>query len=307
NADIERYSKYSRGNTVSHKAEGLFQYNLRGGLSFEVLDQFLASHDAWGSGISQELDKYRSNLANFIVTYDLSDRVKLRVDYANFLVNYTASRNAFRDRDDNVISGYVYYKFKPKTALFAEYEFADIEYRNDVLSNSMEHHYYGGLQWDITAKTKGSVKAGYGVKDFRNPQIDTGDYFIMEAQMDYAFTPKTSLMLKGARKTEETNISTTNYIVSNSVELEYLQRLTAKILGDIRLYYAHDAYKGDLTFFGETKERKDRYFSGALAFQYKFREWLEMDAGYVYSLRDSSFSDFDYTNNTVFLRVIGSL
>jgi len=45
NADIELYSNESSLNGVSHKAEGLFQYNLRGGLSFELVDQFLASHD----------------------------------------------------------------------------------------------------------------------------------------------------------------------------------------------------------------------------------------------------------------------
>ena len=166
NADIELYSRETSGNIVNHKLEGLLQYNLRGGLTFELIDQFLASHDLRGTGISSELDKFRTNLADFIVTYNLGERFMLRLDYANYFVDYTASRNDFRDRNDNTVSAYLFYLFRPKTSLFYEYEFVDVSYVDNILSNSAEHHSFLGVQWDVTAKSKGSVKAGYGLKDF---------------------------------------------------------------------------------------------------------------------------------------------
>jgi hypothetical protein len=229
NADIERYSKYTSGNTIDHKLGGILQYKLRGGLSMELVDQFLASHDIWGTGISTELDKFKSNLSNVILTYDFSKKFKFRIDYSNFLVHYDASRNKFRDRDDNAISGYIFYKFKPKTSVFVEYQFIDIKYNEGILFNSQEHHYFGGLQWDITAKSRGSIKAGYGIKDFSSSTSGNSKDFILEAQIDHNFTPKTSLMLKASRRTNETNISTTDFILSNSVEAKYMQRLTGKI------------------------------------------------------------------------------
>lgn len=305
-ADIEKFSKYSSEDTVNHKAEGLLQYNFRGGLSAEMIDQFIKSHDARGTGLSTELDKFRSNLINVILTYDLSDRLRFRMDYANFLVDYEASRNDFRDRDDNAVSGYVFYKFKPKTSFFIEYEFVDIRYDKNVLSNSREHHYFGGLQWDITAKSKGSVKAGYGKKDFISSS-ESGEHFILEVQLDHHFTPKTSLVMKASRKTYETNISTTDYILSNTVEAEYIQRLTGKITGHVNLSYMRDEYKGDLTFAGETKERRDDFYRGSFALQYEFKEWLKTDIGYIYDRRQSNFSDFDYTSNIVFARILGTL
>jgi len=307
NADIEMYSRESSFDSINHKAEGLFQYNLRGGLSFELVDQFLASHDVFGTGISTHLDRYRNNLANFITRYETSDRLMFRLDYSNYLVNYTSSRNNFRDRDDNSISAYVFYKFRPKTSLFYEYEFIDIAYSDNVLSDSNEHHHFFGIQWDVSAKSKGSIKAGYGLKDFSSPGFKNSNDFIMEAQIDHKFTPKTSLILKASRKTNETNITTTDYILSDSVEADYLQKLTGKISAGILLGYTHDTYHGDVTLGGETKTLTDNYYTGALAFQYKFKEWLEMDAGYVINLRDSSFSDLDYTSNKLFLRVTGSL
>src|SRR4030042_1111632 len=306
-ADIERFSKYSSENVTSHKLEGLFQYNLRGGLSIELVDQYLASHAIRGTGISSELDKYKTNLANLILTYDALEKIKFRIDYSNFLVNYDASRNDYRDRDDNAFSGYIFYKFQPKTSVFIEYDFIDINYDESALFDSKEYHYFGGLQWDMTAKSKGSVKAGYGVKNFSVSSIGDAKDFILEAQIDHQFTPKTSVKVKASRKTNETNISTTDFILSNNIEVQYLQRLTGKITGDVNFSYTNDSYKGNLTFGGETKERKDDTFRGAFALRYKFTEWLQLDTGYIYTKRGSNFSDFDYTSNIVFIRIAGSL
>ena len=306
-ADIERFSKYSSENVTSHKLEGLFQYNLRGGLSIELVDQYLASHDIRGTGISSELDKYKTNLSNLILTYDALEKIKFRIDYSNFLVNYDASRNDFRDRADNAFSGYIFYKFQPKTSVFIEYDFIDISYDESALLDSKEYHYFGGLQWDVTAKSKGSVKAGYGVKNFSVSSIGDAKDFIVEAQIDHQFTPKTSVKIKASRRTNETNISTTDFILSNNIEVAYLQRLTGKITGDVNFSYTNDSYKGNLTFGGETKERKDDTFRGAFALRYKFKEWLNLDTGYIYTKRDSNFSDFDYTTNIIFIRITGSL
>jgi hypothetical protein len=309
NADIEQYAKESSENAVSQKAAGFFQYNLRGGLTLEVLDQFIKSYDnrATTTTLTNELDKYWDNLTSFTGTYDVSDRVQFRIDYSHFIVDYLADRNDFRNRNDNAFSGYLFYRFRPKTSLFAEYEFIDIRYDKDTLSNSREHHFFGGIQWDITAKSKGSIKAGYGKKEFTHSGIADSNDFILEAQIDHKLTAKTSLLLKASRRTEETNISTTNYIISDSVGVAYLHRLTAKLTADINVEYGHDKYNGDVTLNGETGSLSDHYWSGAFALQYKFREWLGADAGYIYGRRSSDFSEFDYITNIIFLRITGSL
>jgi polysaccharide biosynthesis protein VpsM len=308
NADLEFFSRHSSENTVNHKLEGLLQYNLRGGLSLALLDQFIVSHDDRGTGISTRLDKYKTNAAHLTATYEPFERFRFRVDYTNFLVDYNASRNDFRDRIDNGIAVYAFYKLKPKTSVFVEYDYVNIDYDKRVSwLDSREHHYFGGLQWDITAKSKGSVKAGYGVKDFVDRDLRDGNYFTMEAKIDYKFTAKTSLILTAARETNETNIAGTGYILTNRIGLEYLQKLTGKITGDIRLSYEEDDYRGNFFIDGEKKHLRDRYYSGAFAIQYKFREWLETDVGYLYTRRNSNVSDFDYISNIVFLRITGSL
>ncbi len=109
------------------------------------------------------------------------------------------------------------------------------------------------------------------------------------------------------RRTNETNIATTDFILSNKLEAEYIQRVTGKITADIKLIYENDTYNGALTFSGETKEREDNYFYGIFSLQYDFKEWLKTNIGYIYARRDSNFSDFDYTANSIFFRITGAL
>jgi hypothetical protein len=114
-------------------------------------------------------------MADLIVTYNAGERFMLRLDYANYFVDYTAFRNGFRDRNDNTVSAYVFYRVRPRTSLFYEYEFVDVGYSDNVLSDSAEHHSFLGVQWDVTAKSKGSVKAVTAL-NFSNPIKNSNDF-----------------------------------------------------------------------------------------------------------------------------------
>ncbi len=50
-----------------------------------------------------------------------------------------------------------------------------------------------------------------------------------------------------------------------------------------------NAYHRELTFGGRTKKLKDDYITGMLALQYKFKEWLEMDTGYLFEQEEFEF------------------
>jgi polysaccharide biosynthesis protein VpsM len=304
-ADIELFAQNSSQNTVSHRVEGLFQYNLKGGVTLEVMDKYLMSHDVRGTGVSDKLDKFNTNLGSIVLYYDTRSKMQFRVDYTNFLVNYDAARNKFRDRHDNAFSGYSFYKVSPKTSLFVEYDFIDIGYESDSLSNSKEHHFWGGIDWNITAKSTGRVKAGYGIKDFSRSSSDDAKDFIFEAQIDHKFTPKTSIVLKALRKTNETNITTTDYMITTGGGVDYLQRITGRLFLSARLAYWNELYQEDLTYQGDTKEREDDIWEAGIALRYDIKEWLKFDIGYLYTNRDSNFSEFDYTTNSVFFGLKG--
>lgn len=306
-ADIELYSRNASENTVRHRIQGRIEYMFRGGLSLGITDEYLISHDDRGKGVPDNtLQKYRSNLFNASVKYDTGRKLMVKASYSNLMVSYDATRNRFMKRTDNAFSGYLFYKFRPKTALFVQYEFIDIDYAEKQLSDSTEHNLWAGIEWDATAKTRGVLKAGYGFKSF-DSRVSELRSFILESRLEYRLTSKTSFSLMAWRKTNETDIEGTDYIVSTGVRLGYQHKLTSKLTDFVHVSYIYDHYYGDFTFGGRTGERRDSYTSATIGLRYEFRAWLNSEAGYIFSRRDSNFSDFDYTNNTFYFRINSSL
>jgi hypothetical protein len=157
----------------------------------------------------------------------------------------------------------------------------------------------------VTVKTRGTVRLGYGWRD-----MDRGedrDEFIGEVRLDHSFTPKTSAYLLFTRRIEETDIAETQNLLTHRVQIGYRQLLTQRLTGTADLYYYRDSYRGDITFGGVTDERDDDYYGTRLTLGYRFRSWLTAGLGYYYLERNSNFSAFDYTNNTVYLTVTAAL
>lgn len=306
-ADIELYSRHSSENTVKHRVQARLDYRMVGGLSFTLSDEYLISHDDRGKGISNSLDKFHTNSFNAVVRYDTGRKLMLKAAYSNFMVRYDASGSSFMKRTDNAFSWYVSYRFRPKTSIFAGYEFIDVNYAQNTVSNSREYNLWTGMEWDITTKTRGIIKAGYGTKKFADHTIRKNNTLILEGNIQYRLTAKTSLNLMAWRKTNETDISGTYFILSNGIKIGYLHKLTSKISDFAGFSYIKDRYKGDFTLDGRTDERTDNYYTLSFGLQYEFRKWFSSELGYIYSKRDSNFSEYDYSNNTFYFKLNSSM
>jgi polysaccharide biosynthesis protein VpsM len=305
-ADIELFSHYSSENNVSHRLEGQLKYRLSGGLGIALQDQYLVAYDDRGTGFTQPLSKYQSNLSNLVVEYDTRHKTLVRVGFTNFIVDYDQSENSFRNRMDNVLSASVFYSIRPRIALFGEYEFVDIQYDQNSLLDGKEQHFFGGLRWNVSSKTEGFIKAGYGVKSFSSGISGSHD-FILEASVAHRFSSKSSLKVTAWRKTDETDLDSANFILTNGLSASYTHKLTGKLSAFANLAYAAEWYTGGSASAGIAGKPKDHYLTAGLGIQHKFRKWLTNEIGYTYSRRDSSFSSFDYSSNTLYFRLSGAL
>ncbi len=299
-ADINEHNDFSEENTVDQRAEALLRYRLKGGLSFELIDIYDVDQDPYSTGVSRALDRFKSNLLTAVVAYEVSPKLNLRADYSWYTLDLDAERNAFRVRDDNAVSLSAYYRALAKVFTFLEYQFIDIDYEENILFDSTEHHYLAGLLWNMTRKSRGRVSLGFSRKKL-DDDGERQNNLIGEVRLEHRFTPKTSIDLRATRRTEESDIPGTRDRLSHRVQLDYLQRITTKISGEAQLFYRRDSYRGDITFQGRTGVRKDDYYGGGLELAYLIQRWLNVGAGYVYIERSSSFSAFDYKNNTVFV------
>ena len=308
-ADFREHSSFSEEDRVDQRGEVLLRYNFRGGLSLQIDDVYEVNQDPYSTGLSEDrqVDEFKSNLLHLQIDYSFGPRLSIRGDYSRYLLDYDAVRNAFRERDDDAFSLYLFYKMLPKTSVYLLYEHIDIDYDWDILADSTERHYYVGLQWDMTAKTRGRFMLGYGEKDFSADDGSTHDDLLGEIQLDHRFTPKTSAYLRATHKTNESDIIGAQYILTYRNQFGVRQRLTAKVRGSIDLFYLREEYQGDITIDNLRAERVDDYYGAGIALAYAPLRWLNLSLGYRFSERSSNFSQFDYQNNTVYLSIAASM
>ena len=231
----------------------------------------------------------------------------LRLDYGNYYLDYDEDRNQYRNRTDNTVSAYLFYNLTPKTSVFFQTEYIDINYDEDINSDSEQVNYFIGAQMRASSKLRGRVKVGYGEKDYNDSNIDDRDEWLAEARLDYFFTPKTSMYLRGTRRVLESDAIGTNSVLSYRTQVGYRQRFTPKLRGEMAFYYADNDYKDDIVAGLQADEREDEEYGFIIAIGLSPLRWFNVSVGYEYEDRDSNLDDNDYQSNTVFLRMTAAL
>ena len=294
------YKDTSRHDHWNHTLEGLFQYNFNSGLSFDVIDVFHDREEIAGNGIDDTLFRHQDNLFDFITTFDSDSRkFKVQFNYANYDLNYKDPVVAYRDRNDNSLGLTLFYKFKPKTSLLAGIRYADIAFDTGTINDNEEIGYYGGISWEVTARSRGTFRLGYLEKDFDDDRVKDQDGFSVELQTQHNFTAKRGVNVMGYRKFHESDLAGASSFLSTGIDIALLQRFNEKWSGNLNFVYEENEYNGI--------NRDDRFFSIGPAIRFEPRKWLFFDLGYTYFDNDSNIDFFDYEVNQFYLRVTASL
>ncbi len=294
------YSGYSKHGHWNHKAEGLIQLNLNSGLSFDLITLFHDKEEIAGNGVTDTLYRYNDSLIDFITTYDPpSSRLELQFAYSNYALDYKDTVVSYRDRRDNSFGLSAFYKFWPKTALFAEYNYTDIDYVSGSIFDNIEKRYYAGAKWDITAKTSGTLKLGYIEKDFESSTLSDQDGFSIELQTQHHLTSKRTLQVLGYRKFQESDLINASSFLSTGINIGLSQQFAEKWSGTLNAFYEMNEYN-------EVNRDDDVYGFGP-AIRFEPRKWMFFDLGYYYTRNGSNVTFYDYDINQIFFRATLSL
>lgn len=300
--DFVFYSEDDDLNTINGLVEGLFRYNMRGGLSLQVVDRYTRDQDKYDVesifGVTE--DEFDSNIALATADWNITEKLRVKFEYSNFWLDYDEDFNSYQDRADNVFDLYGYFNYSVKTAFFLEGKIVDVQYDSATENDNSQTFIYGGIKWDTTEKVSLLAKAGWQNKEFDNDEIGfdrRGDYdgLVIDVQASYKFTEKTSLNLDLYRVNEETDSVLASDKTVLGATLGYKQKFTEKVHGLLAVNY-EDAEYTQLV----EEDRDDTYFSVQPAAQYLFREWLMGEISYQFENRDSTDDLFDYQTNTVF-------
>lgn len=294
------------GNTVTHKlAAGIALIGNR--TSLTLSDQFEKSYQEQEAGRiirPDAQDRYDANRFSASAAYDTRNRLIFSLDYVNFITNYSSKSVAAFDRRDHGLTPAVRYRITPKINLLAEYAFYAISYDGNSFLDSNEQYLLGGLEWRLTEKSFGRLKAGYEVKDFEHGNRYRGYSF--ELQLEHRLTPKTQLALAAYRKTNEARVAGTAFAISTGARLALSYMLTARITAALRLAYLNDRHRGTSPFLLSETVVKDNIYQAGVEVQYAFRRWLRARAEYLFTVKDSTDPAFDYRSSTLLLGLTGA-
>ena len=310
--DFEFYSSDSELNTINGLAEGMFRYNMRGGLSLMAVDRFTSDADRFdiGSNIrATEIEfrvsqnKFDSNIAVLTADWNITEKIRAKFDYSNFYLDYDEDFDAFKDRVDNGFDLYGFYNYSVKTAFFVEGKFVDVQYDTATVNDNQQNFIYGGIKWNTTEKVALMAKAGVQNKEFDGSDgtaVNRDEYsgLALDVQAVYKFTEKTKMSLDLYRTNEETDSTVASDKLVWGALFNYNQKFTNKISGSFAFTFEDAEYTQLIA-----EDRDDTSFALRPAAQYLFREWLMGEVGYQFEERASTEDLFDYQTNTFFASI----
>ncbi len=302
--DFELYSENSDLNVTNGRLEGLYRYNMKNGLSLQVLDQYSRDTDMFdiGSVVRDTQRKYYSNLLDLAADWEISERLRAKVNYNNFYLDYDEATDSFLNRNDNAIGIYGYLNYTEKSSFFINYDYVDVAYDDgtfDAKDNNQQFIYLG-WDWASTEKTDLMVKLGYQKKNYNDNSVftDNPDLFAFEFQGEHDFTQKTKLIAIISHKMEESD----SYVASGKTVLAFWLRLSHEFSERLSAILDLQYEDADYDQIIPIDRTDDRYFIRPTV-QYIFNDWFMAELAYSYDKRDSTQELFEYDANTVYLQL----
>ncbi len=306
-ADLGRYFDSAADNyndqSVVADANVVVSTRARLALRFEYLDL----HDPRGStdrANSAEPDQWHAPGASATFSYGTPGargRVELEAGHNEKRYDNNRTFTAGSDRNTNYVGGTFYWRVMPATSLLLQAKQTAIDYRfNPSGLDSKERRYYAGVTWDATAKTSGTIRAGYLEKDFSNTARQ--DFSGTSWQGRVRWSPLTYSVFEvttGRETNEATGIG--DYILSSLVYGTWTHAWNSVVKTNVLLGYRRDDFRGSGAV------RKDDTTSAGVGATYQMRRWLNFGAQYIYTDRSSNTAAFEYQRNVFMLTVGGTL
>jgi hypothetical protein len=305
-ADISTYDKYTEANTFTHSADAGLDLNLPRGFGVKVGNKITQGADPPDFEGDKDA-KYIKNVSRIAVSKNFFDRFGIDVRYSHEFKDYDRSRDEVDNFNTNTVGGTFRFRILRRTSALVDYVYSITDYRKRRRAN-VENNYSNrlntGIMWDITEKTRGSVKGGYIRTDYYRVDRDD-DALFASANISHELTSHITVALEGIRSIFDTsnaddNIQFGTSYVSSQVRTK-LRHTYRKFTTNLRGEYIHDKYLHDDSNFG--RKRKDDVWRGSVGVDYGMQRWLKFGVKYRYTDLDSNFDSEDYRENLVAFHV----
>jgi hypothetical protein len=299
-AVFRRYDTYRGEATDDQHARGSLDLSFGRRINLTLRALYDKGHEARSSSATGFIEVFRAKTGFASVVYQLTNRFKVQADYTRTAWSFPIS--GFRDRDEDLIAGYFYYRFLPKTWVFVEYDHLMVDYTESTtpLDNNADSLFVG-LTWDVTAKTRGTIKAGGTRKDYDDGSVDDESTSVWGLDLDHKFTELTSLALRATRSVNETNAPFTANFITTGFSGELTHRFLSKAALLLRGAWGKDDFSHAVP--PSTVKRSDKTTLLGAGLKYFAKEWLDLGVDYNRRSRSSNIAANEYDENEYILSV----
>jgi hypothetical protein len=294
---VMNYYKTNKDLNVNDSHIGLSaDFKVTDPFKLRIADTFDNGHESLSSSPTGSQEVFRTNVLAASAAYQFTENFKALVDYGMSTWRFDTAK--FRDRDENGLAGTVSYKVLPKTWLFMEYGGRNIAYSDKTLDlDSTVSTLQAGMIWDISSRSKGSIKAGLARKNLTSSAKTDGTVKVGSVDVRHDFTKDTTVVLTAARSLNEPNIQGMNYFISTGGYADLTQRFLQKWAVMIRGAAVQDNYS----------IRTDRTTLGGIGFKHRTKDWLEFAVDYNWRSRHSDDPGYNYTEHSAIIKVSASM
>lgn len=292
---ISRYNTYSGEDTTDHTASGAVDFRIGSLFGIRISELFSKGHEARSASATGFIETFRNNRLSAGLSYQLADRSKLEFVFGKRTWSFPES--SFRDRDEDIFSSRLFYRFLPKTSAFLEFDRANVSFDdasldldNEVTSGQI------GVTWEMSRKSKGTIKGGRMEKDFESGSAQDFRGWTGSADFKHEFTDHASLKLLAERTVHETKLLGARYYVTEGGSGEFSYRLLRRLSAVLRGSYGVDSFSDPVP--PDTVVRQDRTILEGFGLRYSIREWIIIDAGYDRRVRRSNIPVNNYNEHS---------
>ena len=300
---VGRYANSDDDNYVDHTARAVFDVAFDRRNFMRVGLDYIRSHDPRGSTdrpIAGRPDQYRMTVPSVLYAFGAPGAAgRLEVYASEVDKRYMNNRatTAASDRENREFGGAFYWRVAPRTYVLAEGRFTDIEYRlPSVPASGEERRFYGGVSWEATAATTGTLKAGRLERKFDIGGEESATSW--EGLVTWMPRTYSKVDFYTSRQTNEST-GLGRFILSSIGGVAWNHSWSSVFSTMVDVKYQKDDYRGF--------DRKDEIRSVGLRAGYKFRRWLTLGAEYNHTNRDSNLPLFEYDKNLYLLTATASM
>ena len=256
--------------------------------------------------------------------------IGVQVGYKNNLRDYkqtgVGSYSALLDQIENLIHFDLQWFHSESTMYFAGYQFGVVNYTsNDPLGfqtvvipgqrpqsipifpstkNNSSHYLYLGTKREFSRQHSGAASVGVQQTDYYNVNDSSWNPYV-DLKATYTYLPGSTAQMGAslARVPADTaGVSADGKVTLDSLAATFYaslnHRFASRLNGTLYLSYQKTTYNGGI-YDGKNSD----YLTIDSRVDYKLREYLFLDLGYVWYLYASSIPNSDFTRNRVYLGI----